>query len=166
MRPIRATVVGLTLLVFGTGCNLFGPRPERPDAKAPPVPTGHLDKPTPEQLVRYLNRESGRLQSIQTSDLSISIWSQGNSIGLDGTLLCQKPRYFKLTGRKIGQQQVLVGSNEERFWFYVPQGSDALYHCSHTEYANGSSAELPFPFQPEWVLESLGMGDVNPDLRP
>ncbi|HKB02309.1 MAG TPA: hypothetical protein VKD90_08820 [Gemmataceae bacterium] len=167
MRPIRATVVGLSLLVLGTGCNLFGPRPERPDAKAPPVPTGHLDRPTPEQLVRYLNRESSRLQSIQTSDLSISVWSQGNSVGLDsGTLLCQKPRYFKLVGKKFGLQEVIVGSNEDRFWFYVKRDpSDALYHCSHTEYANGSSAELPFPFQPEWVLEALGMGEIDPDAR-
>src|SRR5215213_10090135 len=154
------------ICLFGTGCNLFGPRPERPDAKAPPIPTGHLDKPSPEQLVRYLNRESSRLQSIQTTDLSISVWSQGNSAGLEGTLLCQKPRYFKLVGKKLGSQEVLVGSNEDRFWFYIKRDpSDALYHCSHTEYANGSSSELPFPFQPEWVLEALGMGQIDPDAR-
>lgn len=165
MRPIRTTAIGLVLLVLGTGCNIFRARPEPPDAKAPPVPTGHLDKPTPEQLSVYLNREASKLQSIQTTDLTIDVRSQGNSISLDGTLLCQKPRFFKLTGRKLGQQQVLVGSNDERFWFYIPRGDDALFYCSHTEYANGTSAELPFPFQPEWVLEALGMGQIDPDAR-
>ena len=166
-RPFRIYHLAFIICCFlGTGCNLFGPRPERPDAKAPPIPTGHLDKPSPEQLVRYLNRESSRLQSIQTTDLSISVWSQGNSAGLEGTLLCQKPRYFKLVGKKLGSQEVLVGSNEDRFWFYIKRDpSDALYHCSHTEYANGSSAELPFPFQPEWVLEALGMGQIDPGAR-
>jgi len=150
--------------LLGSGCNLFRARPEPPDAKAPPIPTGHLDKPTPDALVSYLNREASRLQSIQTTDLTIDVRSQGNSVSLDGTLLCQKPRYFKLTGRKLGSQQVLVGSNDERFWFYVKADpSDALYFCSHTEYANGTSAELPFPFQPEWVLEALGMGHIDPD---
>jgi hypothetical protein len=164
MRPIRATAVGLALLVVGSGCNLIGPRPEPPDAKAPPVPTGHLDKPTPELLVRYLNNQASLLQSIQTTDLTIDVRAQGNGVGLDGgTLLCQKPRFFKLVGKKFGSQEVLVGSNDERFWFYVKRDpANALYHCSHTEYANGTSAELPFPFQPEWVLEALGMGQVDP----
>jgi hypothetical protein len=142
------------ICVLGTGCNIFRARPEPPDAKAPPIPTGQLDKPTPDLLVTYLNREAAKLQSIQTTDLTIDVRSQGNSVSLDGTLLCQKPRYFKLTGKKFGSQEVLVGSNEDRFWFYVKRDpSDALYFCSHTEYANGTSAELPFPFQPEWVLE-------------
>jgi hypothetical protein len=154
------------ICVLGTGCNIFRARPEPPDAKAPPIPTGQLDKPTPDLLVTYLNREAAKLQSIQTTDLTIDVRSQGNSVSLDGTLLCQKPRYFKLTGKKFGSQEVLVGSNEDRFWFYVKRDpSDALYFCSHTEYANGTSAELPFPFQPEWVLEALGMGQIDPDAR-
>jgi hypothetical protein len=153
----------ICLFVLGTGCNIFRARPEPPDAKAPPIPTGPLEKPSAQQLVTYLNREASKLQSIQTTDLTIDVRSQGNSITMDGTLLCQKPRYFKLTGRKLGSQQVLVGSNDERFWFYIPRAEDALYYCSHTEYANGTSAELPFPFQPEWVLEALGMGRIDPD---
>jgi hypothetical protein len=150
--------------ILSAGCNLFGPRPEPPDAKAPPVPTGAMRTPSAVELVDYLNREAGYLQSIQTSDLTIDVRAQGNAVGLDGgTLLCQKPRYFKLVGKKFGSQEVLVGSNDERFWFFVKRDpSDALYHCSHTEYANGSSAELPFPFQPEWVLEALGMGQLDP----
>jgi hypothetical protein len=150
------------LCILSSGCNIFGARPEPPDAKAPPVPTGHFDTPTPELLVKYLNNQAALLQSIQTSDMTIDIRSQGNDVGLEGTLLCQKPRYFKLIGRKFGSQEVLVGSNDERFWFFIKRDpQDSLYYCSHNEYANGSSAELPFPFQPEWVLEALGMGQID-----
>jgi hypothetical protein len=166
-RPLPLIIYHFAFVIClpGVGCNLIGPRPEAPDAKAPPVPTEITRKPTGYDLADYLNKQAGLLQSIQTNDLTISVWAQGSSVGLDGgTLLCQKPRYFKLVGKKFGSQEVLVGSNDERFWFYVKRDpSDALFHCTHTEYANGSSAELPFPFQPEWVLEALGMGHIDPD---
>jgi len=163
MRLICAAAVGLSLLLLTTGCNLFGARPERPDAKAPAVPTGHFDKPTPDVLVSYLNREAAKLQSIDTRDLTIDVRAQGTSVSLDGTLLCQKPRYFKLVGKKMGSQEVIVGSNEERFWFYVKRDpSDALFHCSYADYDKGA-IELPFPFEPEWVLEAMGMAHLSPD---
>ena len=100
------------------------------------------------------------LNSIETTDLK-SIRS-GRSVGLDsGTLLCQKPRYFKLVGKKFGSQEVIVGSNEDRFWFYVKRDpSDALFHCSYTDFEKGA-VDLPFPFEPEWVLEALGMATIG-----
>jgi hypothetical protein len=144
------------------GCNIFRARPEKPDAKAPAVPTGQTDKPTPERLVRYLNDQASLLNSIETTDLRIDVRSQGASVGLDtGTLLCQKPRYFKLVGKKFGSQEVIVGSNEDRFWFYVKRDpSDALFHCSYTDFEKGA-VDLPFPFEPEWVLEALGMATIG-----
>jgi hypothetical protein len=144
-----------------TGCNLFGPRRTAPDDIAPPTPTGDPTKPSPEQLVHYLSSQAALLQSIECRDLTIDVRAQGNSISLDGTLLCQKPRYFKLVGKKFGSQEVLVGSNEERFWFYVKRDpSDALFHCSYADFEKG--ADLPFPFHPEWVLEALGMSAPAP----
>jgi len=35
-----------------------------------------------------------------------------------------------------------------------------LVTCSYQDLANG--ARLPFPFQPEWVIEALGMAEYNP----
>ncbi|MSR53085.1 MAG: hypothetical protein EXS09_07310 [Gemmataceae bacterium] len=143
---------------------MIRPRPEKPDAKAPPVPTVDNGRPTPEQLTRYLNSQAAMLQSIESRDLSIDIRSPAANVGLDGgSLLCQKPRYFRLIGKKFGSQEVLVGSNEERFWFFVKRDpSDALFHCSYTDFDKGA-IDLPFPFEPEWVLEALGMGTVDPN---
>jgi len=150
--------------LLGAGCGLIRPRPERPDAKAPSVPTVDNGMPTSEQLTRYLNSQAAMLQSIESRDLSIDIRAPGANVGLDGgSLLCQKPRYFRLIGKKFGSQEVLVGSNEERFWFFVKRDpSDALFHCSYTDFEKGA-IDLPFPFEPEWVLEALGMGTVDPN---
>jgi hypothetical protein len=155
-------VLASAFCVLLGGCNIFRARPEPPDAKAPPVPTVSRDKPTPQLLVKYLNDEADKLHSIETHDLQIDVRVPGSSVSLEsGSLLCQKPRFFRLTGKKLGMQQVLVGSNDDRFWFYVKQDpSDALYHCSYTDFEKGA-VDLPFPFEPEWVLEALGMAHTN-----
>jgi hypothetical protein len=146
------------------GCNLFMPKPEAPHAKVPqggPVDTSKLNA---DRIVTYLNNQSDLVQSLEARDISLSARGPGGSPPtLDGTLLVQKPRYFRLVGKAplIGSQEVLVGSNEERFWFYVPRVQDALFHCSYTDFEKG--VELPFPFDPEWVLEALGMARVPVD---
>jgi outer membrane lipoprotein-sorting protein len=149
----------ICFFVLAAGCNLFRPRPEAQEAKVPHVPVGDTSSLTTETLVAYLNSQADHLKSLEADDISILAKSQGNSAPtLEGSLMVQKPRYFKMTGRYLGSQQVLVGSNEERFWFYIPRMQDALIYCSYTDFEKG--VELPFPFDPEWVLEAMGMSPV------
>jgi hypothetical protein len=93
------------------------------------------------------------------------------SIGLNGTLQAQKPKNFRLEGYIPGARSdvVDVGSNDREFWFWIGDGgrgseTPALYHCSHTDLPK---AQLPLPIYPEWIMEALGMGTVDPsaDLR-
>ena len=162
MRRLSFCIAALAFCMFAVGCNIFRARPEPPDAKAPVARTTSRGKPTAEMLVGYLNYEANKLQSIESHDLQIDVRAPGVSVNLDGgSLMCQKPRYFRLTGKKLGMQQVLVGSNQDRFWFYVKQDpADALYHCTYTDFEKGA-VDLPFPFEPEWVLEALGMAQIE-----
>lgn len=117
--------------------------------------------PTVENLVNYLNKQADRLQVIESSDVSIVANVQGQRMpGLTGFMVCEKPRNFRLTGDALSTQYVDIGSNNERFWFWVKDGESPLYHCSYTDYEKG--ARLPLPFQPEWVVEALGMAKYDP----
>jgi hypothetical protein len=161
-RRLSLGVLTTAYCILPMGCNLFMPKPEAPHAKVPqggPVDTSKLNA---DRIVAYLNNQADLVQSLEARDISLTARSPGGSPPtLDGTLLVQKPRNFKLTGKFLGSQEVLVGSNEERFWFYVPKAQDALFHCSYTDFEKG--VELPFPFDPEWVLEALGMAHVPVD---
>jgi hypothetical protein len=146
---------------FGTGCNLFGPKASDKIPKhQAPVSTTH-GTPDAKTLIGYLNREAAKLNSIESRDLTIDVKAPAGNVSLDsGSLVVQKPRSMKMVGRKMGMQQVLVGSNDERFWFHVKRDpSDALYHCTYTDYEKG--VDLPFPFQPEWVVDALGMSPIG-----
>ena len=157
----RLYPVAFVICLLGTGCNLFGPKAadKTPKTQAP-APTAH-GTPTAQELIGYLNRQADMMQSLETRDLMIDVQSPSGSVTLDsGALVVQKPRSLKMVGRKLGMQQVVVGSNEDRFWFWVkPDPSDALFHCSYTDYEKG--VDMPFPFQPEWVVEALGMSPIG-----
>lgn len=167
MKTVPARRLSLLLLPFcilAVGCNTFWPKREAPDARVPHVPVGDTSSLTSETVVAYLNSQADRVQSLDAGDISLTVRGPGGSPPtLDGSLLVQKPRNFRLVGKfpLTGSQEVLVGSNQERFWFYIPRMQDALMHCSYTDFEKG--VELPFPFDPEWVLEAMGMAHVPAD---
>lgn len=159
-RRFSYCILPCALCIMAVGCNLFRPRPEAPDAKVPHVPVGDTSSLTADTVVAYLNAQADRLQSLEANDISLTVKGPaGSPPTLDGSLMVQRPRYFRLVGKFLGSQEVLVGSNDERFWFWVKRDpSDALFHCSYADFEKG--VELPFPFDPEWVLEAMGMARV------
>ena len=39
------------------------------------------------------------------------------------------------------------------------------FHCSYQALREGKVRMLPFPFQPDWIMETLGMGQYGPATR-
>ena len=161
---LSVCVLPLAACLVAAGCNIFRPKPEAPDAKVThtgPVDTSGL---TADRIVTYLNNQADLVRSLDANDITLTAKAQGSTPPtLDRSLMVQKPRYFRLVGRFLGSQEVLVGSNEERFWFHVKRDpSDALFHCAYTDFDRGG-VDLPFPFDPAWVLEALGMAKVPVD---
>jgi len=119
-----------------------------------------VDAPSSADLVRYLNRESKKLQAITCQDLDIDVKDKGILVPtVRGNMICQKPRNFRLTGKAAGSPQIDFGSNDEQFWFWVKQGAPVLFHCNYSDFEKG--VNMPFPFQPEWVVQALGMSEYS-----
>jgi hypothetical protein len=117
--------------------------------------------PTAENLVGYLNKHADQLSVIESSDVDLIAYVQKTRMPkLVGFMVCEKPRSFRLTGDVAGAQHVDIGSNGEQFWFWVKDGESPLYYCSYTDYERG--VKLPLPFQPEWVVQALGMAKYDP----
>jgi hypothetical protein len=55
-----------------------------------------------------------------------------------------------------------IGSNRDEFWFWFGKSPEPYqFYCSYKDYEEGRVRRLPFPFQPEWILEALGMGPYS-----
>lgn len=143
----------LTACLTATGClGLTGER--RSATLAPPPPS---ETPSPERLVSYLQANAARMDGLECTDLALEVKAGMQEGGLNGTLHCQKPRDFRLRAKALGQQIADFGSNDQEFWYWIKQDNPPyLYHCSYADLATGQ-VKLQLPFQPDWVMEVLGL---------
>ncbi len=126
-----------------------------------PPRTLAAEHPTPAQLVDYLNQNSQKIQSIQCSEMDLDCKQGSQPIGLRARMNCEKPKNFRLTANVVGKQAVDKGSNSQEFWYWISKAEPPyLYHCSYQDLAR-PGVQMPFPFQPDWVLEAMGMGDYG-----
>jgi hypothetical protein len=117
--------------------------------------------PSAAQLVEQMNQNAQRIVSLECPDLDMDVKQGIQQFGLRGKLVCAKPRNFRLVAEAIGKRQADIGSNDQEFWYWIAKAEPPyLIHCSHEELARG--VPLPFPFQPEWVMEALGMSELDP----
>jgi hypothetical protein len=157
------TVVGFGAVLLLTGCPPGSMRNQGIPTRLP------SDSVTAAQLVSLLNDNSRRLQTLECRNVDIDAQQGHQPVGLQGAMICQQKRNFRLNARVVGQPAVDIGSNNEEFWWWISKGSPYLFHCSYTDLERGN-VRLGFPLQPEWVMEALGMGQYDPngeyEVRP
>jgi hypothetical protein len=168
----RARLLLVCVLAAPAGCESF--REWMRKTPRPAGPTGTVQKVSAEQLVGYLNDHAGRLQSLQYGEVTAT-YSEGDGLRkavtehtARGSLVAQQPRKFRLSLERGGlvNVQLDAGSNPEQFWAYVDlPGSKTYVYASHADYEAGK-APLPgnVPFEPDWVLQALGMTTFPPGL--
>lgn len=164
MRSL-VTCLCLGMVLLATGCNhtrwrLFNPTPA-PETQ--PV-TGEV--PTTDALVQYLNKNSERLQTLRCDDMVLTYSERFKpSISLEGRMVAQKPRNFRMTAMLLRKPEVDLGSNDQEFWYWIRRGPRAQIYCKYDDLEKRQNIQLPLPFQPQWILETLGMSDYGPATR-
>jgi hypothetical protein len=149
-------VLTLAALTQLTGCNttkwnMFRGGQAKDNART------STDLPTREALVNYLNNNAERVESIKCTELDLQCRQGIRSVGLQGYMVCQKPRNFRLTARVFGNDEIDVGSNSDEFWFWIKRGDPYQFHCAHRALEEGKVKKLPFPIQPDWIIEAMGL---------
>lgn len=121
------------------------------------------ETPTAAALVAYLNDNSRRVQSLECRGLDLDCRQRSQAVGLSGWMVCQKPKSLRMGGKVLGHPAVDMGSNDQEFWYWISKADPPyLFHCSHQDLAQGQARVMPFPFQPDWVVEALGIGEYGP----
>lgn len=158
--------IGLGLLVvLATGCestrwNWLKPGPTND------VPTKAGASPTVKALVDYLNENASRVRSLRVDDLSVDATMGSQSIALQGRIFAEKPRNFRMKATFLGKDEVDIGSNGNEFWFWAQRNPEPYqYFCSYKDLNEGRVRMMPLPIQPEWVVETLGLGPYGPADR-
>ncbi len=137
----------------------------QPDKK-PAAADGAVAAKTGKELVEYLNRQGDALVSVKYPRVLIDVKAGKEHHSLnDSSLICRKSRDFSLVGGKTVLSDIVkAGSNGTEFWVYSRFSDPQYIVCSHADFERGT-AQLPFPFDPDWALQALGMGFYDPN-RP
>ncbi|MBX9583361.1 MAG: hypothetical protein K2X87_23920 [Gemmataceae bacterium] len=164
MRSARLLVCA-ALLAPAVGCTWL-----KNHTPGQPRPTGEVPEVQASQLVDHLNIQAGRLQSLEYEDAEVQVSGRGMmTINLQGNLVATQPRYFRMRAQpKLASGAVDLGSNPEQCWVYLKAPGDEPFYgyATHADFQSGK-AQLPggIKFDPDWVMQALGMTTLPPDAR-
>jgi len=130
----------------------------KPDSKGPAG--GALKAKKSEEFVAYLNRQTGYVQTVRYDDVSLKATIPGQPwvpALRSGLIVAQKPKNFRMqSGFALGGDQLDIGSNAQEFWMYVKQPKPTFLFCTHADFPKVQD-DLPVPFEPDWVMQALGL---------
>jgi hypothetical protein len=133
----------------GTGSLAIHPRP---------LPArGSLDL---EQFVAEHNRNANRIESLEAKPSITVAMAKRAPFHVDGRMALERPRNFKLDLSYFGTTKADIGSNDEEFWFWVSGEDKSIYWCKYSEV---ESSALAVAYQPEWIIEALGLQPISPE---
>lgn len=148
--------LGFLALLPGCGTTRFGWL-KPPESGPPPK-----DVPTVAKLVEYLNDNASRIDSMRCEDISLTCTQGLQSFNLMAQMVVQKPRNFRMGGKIAGKDVVDLGSNDQEFWWWISQGDPYQFYCTYKDWNEGKVKNANFPFQPEWIMETMGLGPYGP----
>ncbi len=155
MQVARLMLLVVIATLTLSGCVLFDNRQPQPTPK--PLVQRTIDKT---EFVAEHNRNAERIESLKARP-SVGIAGRRLRSRTDGRLAMQRPRDFKLEMETLKGRVADIGSNDEKFWFWVQNDEDkSIYWCN---YADLKSSELPITFQPDWIVEALGLKPIPPE---
>jgi hypothetical protein len=125
-----------------------------------PQPRVLSASPSLEQVIEVVNRNSSQIQSFWTNRASLS----GSGFpSLSASIAFQRPQRFRLQAGTGFGPEIDLGSNDQLFWFWVKRNQPAVFFCRHDQFA-GSEAQRATPFEPQWLIEALGVVEFDRNL--
>ncbi len=157
VRSLSKWLATLALL-SAAGCTI--PAPFTRNDLGPSLPANA----SAEEVVRRVNTNIDRLWAWRSNDVRIS--GQSMPVHLGGQIAVERPRNFRLTAGILGMdEEADFGSNTDWFWFWVKRANahgqpSYVYQARHEDVPN-SQMLSQIPFQPEWLMEALGVVPVD-----
>jgi hypothetical protein len=149
--PLAVAVVLCALAAVLPGCafkpGMLGWFHEEPPAALPP-------DASLSDIVGHLNQSIAQVRAWQSTQ--VKIVARGNGmppVRLKAKISVEEPRNFRLMVDAMGNREADLGSNAERFWFWIRRGPNFIFTARHEDIANVAQ----MPFDPSWVMEALGV---------
>lgn len=114
-----------------------------------------------EEFVAEHNRNADEIQSLRAEPSIVASMEKHRPVHVDGKMALVRPRNFDLELSYFGQKRGDIGSNEDEFWYWISSKDQPyIYWCRYNELER---SDLPVTFQPDWIIEALGLKPISPE---
>jgi len=147
---MRRLLVAALLLVYVPGC--------------PPPPRRVLDPIPIDQAIGIVNNNMSRIATCLRAEGSaaghFTVADGGrHRFDLRAVFFVTAPRHLYLTLKSgLGTEEVLLGSNQEKYWLHVKRDDDTYRFGTHAGLEG--DMESPMPLRPDMVIEALGLNGL------
>ncbi len=152
----RPALLGSLAVALIGGC--AASRTDRYPSQAAANPFGDKPSVAITQAVDQHNQNADKVEHMQAT-AAVSTSSRVFGGAGSGILEFERPRNFRFQVEAGFSKKADIGSNDEEFWFWGADRKNpaTIYKCHYDSLAD--SAEQP-PFQPEWIIEALGLNEI------
>jgi hypothetical protein len=159
--------IAITILLVAANSSLPGCAwmrgwvgPRDPFAQSAPCLLG--PNPSEAEVITYLNANTSRVTAWRAERASIRGRGDASTpVDLNADLTIEAPRNFRLRAGTLAGPEVDLGSNEDEFWFWNRRSEEKYVHVAYHDPESASGRELPIPFQPQWIMEALGVMPID-----
>jgi hypothetical protein len=114
-----------------------------------------------DEFVEDHNRNAEGIESLIASPSIGVTMEKRRHFAVSGRMAIERPRNFELELSSLAGKKGDIGSNGEEFWYWIANPEQPyIYWCRYDEL---ESSELPITYQPDWIIEALGMKPIPPD---
>lgn len=128
---------------------------------APPVVLNAT--PNLQELAAAVNRTDA-VQQLSTNSAKVDVLSMPAVPKLNATVNLQREKRFRMKASVpiIMGAGIDLGSNENEFWFEVPDNmTQTLYYANHDQYSRQLNRAI-LPVDPSWLIEAIGLARLDP----
>lgn len=113
------------------------------------------------EIVQRVNDNISKVSSWRSDNVRISSRMPMMRIKIDAKIAVESPKNFRLMANSIRGDEADFGCNHELFWFWSRDSEPkCVFYARHDQMA-GSEQLRQLPFQPDWLMEVLGVVPLN-----
>ncbi len=158
-RVVNSLLLTLLLCVAGSGClptrGLFSPFPLPASSRPCQLPPNL----TKSELVQHLNDNIDRLGAWRSS--AVEVHARGMPAKLSAVIAVERARNFRLRAKSLIADEADLGSNNERFWFWMRRNPQKYVFTADHNQLHTVQQMMRIPFQPNWLMEVLGVVRID-----
>lgn len=116
-------------------------------------------------LIEHLNRNIRGLHSWSCTNATITARPSKYlpvNLTLNATVAVERDKNFRLRARSPFGEEADIGSNQERFWFWMRRNKPPYVFTARHEELGAVGQRLQIPFHPGWIMEALGVVPLDP----